>query len=208
MLKFTKKIFSIKITGSLKGGISLNETAKSFNFLIIFESFIIKPEREKHIRDTIKKVFNKFHEILPSCYSYRYGGSFKRYNSIKNYFEVDVYFVGHFKEQNLLNNLNRSLKELERIYKPFQIARNPPYMHAIPAIFKNDVELDCLAAIKLKNGFYKIPEYNKTIKINPEYDEAKLKNLNQKNDGMGTKLIRLLKKWNSIILIARDFNKL
>lgn len=164
----------------------------------ILKKIQIKPDREKHIRNSVKKIFSKFHEILPSCYSYRYGGSFKRYTSIKNYFDVDVYFVGHFKQQNLLNNFNNNLKELERTYKPFKIARIPPYMHAIPAIFNNDVELDCLAAIKLKNGFYKIPEKQSSIIINPDFDEDKLKDLNRTNSGRATKLIRLLKKWNSI----------
>jgi hypothetical protein len=97
-----------------------------------------------------------------------------------------------------MNYFKNRLKEFEEIYDPFEIARAPPYFHAIPAIFNNDIELDCLAAIKLGKGKYIIPEGNNTIIINPDLDENKLNQLNQKNDGNGTKIIRLLKKWNSL----------
>ena len=158
----------------------------------------ISPKRQKQIKSAVNKIFKKFREIVPHCYNYRFGGSFKRYTSIKNYFDVDVYFIGHYQEKNWMNYFKDKLLDLEQAYNPFKIARKPPYVHAIPAIFNNDIELDCLAAIKLKKGFYKIPEKQKIITINPDMDEKKLSDLNQRNEGRGTKLIRLLKKWNAI----------
>ncbi|MHA1251352.1 MAG: hypothetical protein ACTSRP_15285 [Candidatus Helarchaeota archaeon] len=85
------------------------------------------------------------------------------------------------------------------MYEPFKIARPPPYLHAIPAIINDDVEIDCLPAIELKNGYFKIPEGNDNlITIYPSIDEKMLKKVNKNNSGMGTKLILLLKKWNYI----------
>ncbi len=158
----------------------------------------ISPQKQKHIKNAVRKIFEKFREHVPDCYNYRFCGGFKRYTSIKNYFDVDVYFIGHYQENNLLNYFKNRLIELEKSYKPFKIARKPPYFHAIPGIFNNDIELDCLAAINLEKGYYKIPENQKIIIINPELDEKKLSDLNQRNDGRATKLIRLLKKWNAI----------
>ena len=65
-------------------------------------------------------------------------------------------------------------------------------------LFNNDIELDCLAAIKLNKGKYLIPEANNTVIIKPDLDDKKLSILNQNSEGLGTKIIRLLKKWNVI----------
>ena len=172
---------------------------RSNNFLEqILTKIRITPERQEYIKNVVKKIFDKFQEVVSSCYNYRFGGSFKRYTSIKNYFDVDVYFIGKFPEYNLMRLFYSKLRELEFRYHPFNIARAPPYFHAIPAIFNDDIELDCLAAIDLGDGYYKIPEGERIIIINPDLDEEKLTHLNCRNNGKGTKIIRLLKKWNSI----------
>ncbi|MHA1843120.1 MAG: hypothetical protein ACTSWE_02475 [Promethearchaeota archaeon] len=158
----------------------------------------ITPERKKYIKNCIKKIHNEFSQVEPNCYGYRYGGSFDRYTCIRNYFDVDVYFKGYFEEYNLLSNFEYKLRDLEEYYVPFEIARGPPYLHAIPCLFNNDIELDLIPAIELNRGFLRIPEGGNTIVINPELDEEKLNDLNKKNNGLGTKLIKLLKKWNYI----------
>ena len=81
---------------------------------IILKKIQISPAREMHIKKTVKKIYEKFHEIEPSCHNYRFGGSFKRYTSIKNYFDVDVYFIGNFKEQNLLDKMRIVLKVMNK----------------------------------------------------------------------------------------------
>lgn len=118
----------------------------------IHKKIKISQERQKYIRGAVKKIFNKFSEIDTSCYGYRFGGGFKRYTSIRNYFDVDVLFIGDFQKQNLLKNFENRLKKLQANYNSFNIASPPPYLHAIPALFNSDIELDCLAAIKLSNG--------------------------------------------------------
>jgi tRNA nucleotidyltransferase (CCA-adding enzyme) len=164
----------------------------------ILEKISISENREKHIRNIVGSINKKLKTIDSKYKNYRFGGSFKRYTNIKNYFDVDVYFVGDYPRNNLLNYFNNKLRKLQSSYKPFKIARKPPYLHAIPAIFNNDVELDCLPAIKLNDIDYLIPEGNRTIKMSPKTDEIKLEELNKKTKGNGTKIIRLLKKWNSI----------
>lgn len=165
----------------------------------VLSKISISPQREKHIKSIVERIYKELIKVDKNCYNYRFGGSFKRYTSIRNYFDVDVYFIGHFPEHNLLNYFNSKLKSLEKSFKPFEIARKPPYLHAIPAIFNSDIELDCIGAIRLNDkNEYKIPEGKDVIIINPELNEEKLKELNRRNPGMGTKLIRLLKKWNAL----------
>jgi len=164
----------------------------------IIKKIQITKERQKHIKNAVQSIYNNLKTVLPQCDNYRFGGGFKRYTSIKNYFDVDVYFIGKYPKQNLLSYFTKKLKKLEATYKPFRIARPPPYLHAIPAIFNKDVELDCLAAIDLGDGIYLIPEGSQIIKIKPSLDEKKLKELNRNTSGLGTKIIRLLKLWNAL----------
>jgi len=91
----------------------------------------ITADRQKYIRQCVKNVFDRFSEIVPLCHNYRFGGGFKRYTSIRNYFDVDVYFIGNYQKQNLLNYFKNRLKELQKQYIPFKIAKSPPYLHAI-----------------------------------------------------------------------------
>ncbi|MGQ4876399.1 MAG: hypothetical protein ACP6IY_20235 [Promethearchaeia archaeon] len=163
------------------------------------EKVKISPNKEKHIRNVVKGIFKKLITLIPDLENYQFGGSFDRYTNIKNSFDVDIYFIGKFSPSNLLNYFKNRLKDLERSYNSFKIARPPPYLHAIPAIINDDVEIDCLPTIELKNSYFKIPEGNdKLITINPSIDEKMLIRINKNNSGMGTKLIRLLKKWNFI----------
>jgi hypothetical protein len=77
----------------------------------------------------------------------------------------------------------------------------PPYRHAIPirVYFRGLTYLmDCIPALKLNNNNdLLIPNTEEdTTKVNPTKLSNALKKLNRKNDGKGSKLIRLLKYWN------------
>lgn len=68
----------------------------------------ITKERQKHIKNAVQSIYNNLKNVLPQCYNYRFGGGFKRYTSIKNYFDVDIYFIGKYPKQNLLSYFTKN----------------------------------------------------------------------------------------------------
>lgn len=169
---------------------------------------------------SINKKIHDFFEIIMKYYTqirgYAFGGSFDRYTAIPNFFDIDLYFIfrnGTFDPisgENMLNSFNNILSELETDDEddnltPYDIVMQWSrfYYHAIP-IFLDGIKLDCVAAVEIPDQphTYFIPNGNQIDKgrqidtANPKLIEDRVQTLNKRTDGMGKKLIRLLKLWN------------
>lgn len=173
------------------------------------EEISISVEDIALIQEKIKDFFEIIKRYFPEIRGYTFGGSFDRYTSIPNYFDIDIYFIftrdaiKQLSGKNLLNTLMNILIQLETKDEdeitPYyiKIRQLDQYFHSIPIIFDN-LKLDCLAAIEISGhpNTYYIPNGENIEKSNPEIIQTRLQEFNKITNGMGTKLIRLLKLWN------------
>ncbi len=169
----------------------------------------ITDENMAKIKEKVKEFFDVLKKYFPEIRGYAFGGSFDRYTSIPNYYDMDIYFiftndsVQSLSGNGLRNKLMNILKQLETDDEdeitPFyiKIKKQNQYFHSIPIIL-DSIKIDCLAAIEIPDqpNTYNIPNGNKVEVSKPEIIKNKIQNLNKHTDGMGTKLIRLLKLWN------------
>jgi len=154
---------------------------------------------------------------------HQFGGSYDRGTYIRKASDIDVYIV--YEEQHamerlrkamntkikgspkeyrgeiLLKTLRHQLKKIRLSIRRNLIVRNPPYRHAIKtkmSYASKNIKLDLVPAIDLhEDGNLLIPNTIKNVvKVNPTKEENALKKLNNRTDGKGTKMIRLVKAWN------------
>ncbi|MHA1660230.1 MAG: nucleotidyltransferase domain-containing protein [Promethearchaeota archaeon] len=155
---------------------------------------------------------------------HQFGGSYDRGTYVKNFSDIDVYVVyeeqpamerlkkamdatnkgssQEYKGEILLKTLRHQLKKIRLSIRRDLEVRNPPYRHAIKTKMRyanKDIKMDLVPAIDLhEDGNLLIPNTNKrVVKVNPTKEENALKKLNNKSDGKGTKMIRLIKAWNN-----------
>jgi hypothetical protein len=155
---------------------------------------------------------------------HQFGGSYDRGTFVRNASDIDVYLV--YEEQSamekLIKTLNAKNKSLSKEYrgeillktlrhqlKKIRLSirrdlevRNPPYRHAIKTKMRyasKNIKLDLVPAINLhEDGNLLIPNtINNIVKVNPTKEENALKKINNRNNGKGTKIIRLVKAWNT-----------
>ncbi len=131
---------------------------------------------------------------------------------LSSYRSQDINYEEEITGKVLLDTCYSELQKLEKNrfnwtgYRPdyrihIEFQWDPPYRHAIPirVFFRGLTYLvDCIPALKLNNNndllIPNTAEY--TTKINPTKLSNTLKKINRKNNGNGSKLIRLLKYWN------------
>ncbi len=155
---------------------------------------------------------------------HQFGGSYDRGTYIKKASDIDIYIVyeeqsameGLIKAMNaknksssqeyrveiLLKTLRHQLKKIRLSIRRNLEVRNPPYRHAIKTKMRyasKNIKLDLVPAIDLhEDGNLLIPNIIKNVvKVNPTKEENALKKLNNRTDGKGTKMIRLIKAWNN-----------
>ncbi len=154
---------------------------------------------------------------------HKFGGSYDRGTYIKNISDIDVYVV--YEEQPAMERLKKAmdtikkgssqdyrggilLKTLRYQLKKIRLSirrnlevRKPPYRHAIKTKMRyanKNIKIDLVPAIDLhEDGDLLISNTNKkVVKVNPTKEENALKKLNNRTEGKGTKMIRLVKAWN------------
>ena len=145
-----------------------------------------------------------------------YCGSYDRGVCIDTEFDIDIDIV-YDKHPNNSFKLNFNQKSLtgeklftilyedlldfqEKINSQLNIAKNPPFRHAIPVSlgYQNQtLKVDCIPTIELPNGFLIVPDgWDDVKKVNQKLEEQGLSKVNKKTNGNSTKLIWLLKYWN------------
>ena len=155
---------------------------------------------------------------------HQFGGSFDRGTNIRNISDVDAYVL--YDELPTMERLSRALQKLEpdkhidyrgevllktlhyqlkkirlSVRRKLEI-KHPPYTHAIKIKMRyanQVVKMDLVPAIDLhEEGNLLISNTIKnTMKVNPIKEENALKTINERTDGRGTKMIRLVKAWNN-----------
>ena len=141
-----------------------------------------------------------------------YGGSFNLGIYIKENFDIDIYII--YKENDgyylnlknldgecLFTTLYEDLATIHNDINKNLIILNPlPQTHAIPIeLHYQDqiLKMDCIPAIELPNNQILVPDgWNAQKKVDLTLEEKKLKKLNSKHQGNGTKFILLVKYWN------------
>jgi hypothetical protein len=174
----------------------------------ILKKISISEDRFDYVKNIAGKVFSLLNNIGGSFTNYAFGGSFDRYTAIRNHFDLDLYLVVNsyafpfqqYSGESMLRMLYDLMLRLHNQDGPFKIARKPPYVHAIPAIYNDDVELDCLIAVDVpyNQHCYYIPEGPNVKIARPAVDEEIIRIFNRNTYGIGTKIIRLMKLWNYI----------
>lgn len=162
------------------------------------------------IKKKIKDFFDIIKRYFPQIRGYAFGGSFDRYTAIPDFYDIDLYFIfanatfEPLSGEVMLNTLINILAELETddeeddltpYYISVKRARN--YYHSIPMSL-DDIKIDCLAAVEIPEHphTYYIPNSKQIEVSKPVEIEDRIQFLNKQSNGMGTKLIRLLKLWN------------
>lgn len=162
------------------------------------------------IKKKIKDFFDIIENYFPQICGYAFGGSFDRYTAIPNYYDIDLYFIfaadsiKPLSGKKMLKELFNILSQLETndpedemtpFYIRIKIAEQ--YYHSIP-ITLDHIKLDCLAAIEIPEHphSYYIPNADKVDISKPKLIEDRVCVFNKHTNGMGNKLIRLLKLWN------------
>ncbi|WP_371804800.1 hypothetical protein [Candidatus Lokiarchaeum ossiferum] len=169
----------------------------------------IDDESKANIKKKIKDFFDIIKRYFKDIRGYAFGGSFDRYTSIPSYFDIDLYCIFTYNSIkslsgiNLRNKLMNILRQLEtdddEDLTPYyvQVKSQNKYYHSIPIILDN-IKIDFLAAVEIPNkpNTYYIPNGDKIEESSPILIQEKVQNFNKQTNGMGTKLIRLLKLWN------------
>lgn len=154
---------------------------------------------------------------------HQFGGSYDRGTYIRKASDIDIYVVyeehppmerlkkamnaknndsaQEYRGEILLKTLRHQLKKIRLSIRRNLEVKNPPYRHAIKTKMRyanKNIKLDLVPAIDLhEDGNLLIPNTIKNvIKVNPTKEENALKKLNNRTDGKGTKMIRLVKVWN------------
>ena len=155
---------------------------------------------------------------------HQFGGSFDRGTNIRNISDVDAYVLydelptmeglskalqklepdSHidYRGEVLLKTLHHQLKKIRLSVRRRLEIKHPPYTHAIKVKMRyanQVIKMDLVPAIDLhEGGNLLIPNTTKNaMKVNPTKEENALKTLNERTDGRGTKIIRLVKAWNN-----------
>ena len=155
---------------------------------------------------------------------HEFGGSFDRGTNIRNISDVDAYVLYDelptierlsialqklkpdthidYRGEVLLKTLHHQLKKIRLSVRRKLDVKQPPYTHAIKVKMRyanQVIKMDLVPAIDLhEDGNLLIANTIKnTMKVNPIKEENALKTINEKTDGRGTKMIRLVKAWNN-----------